>query len=411
MQEEKRKRHVIILGAGSSVTSGYPVANELRLLMSSEKRLRAKLEHLGKFNTEHADKIIAQMMGGKMKETVELFRHGGFATVDEFSNLAYSRLTTEVQNLKRLLRFALCLHDPEEAFEKSDYYIFIQKLFHKGLFPLRSDVAILTFNYEPYLPYLLSKAYSIRCQVAGQKENVNAADALTSGFSSRLVGPLEDGDDLCVLQLHGTIALPRKLDGETVDTYYGDLFGTTIQQRMEHLCFSERADALPPILFPWEVFDQNGKFADEQQFCLKETTDTRGFRQGGYPGDIGLHQLFMSIWKRAQREVMNATKISFVGLSMHDFLNPAFRFLFANRRENAAIVCATKEHEKFRSADAVEAHTNPRSPTFKLRRLLKEISPTITGVPNRGDKQIWTDRGTTVRVRETFHEFIEHEMD
>jgi len=54
---------------------------------------------------------------------------------------------------------------------------------------------------------------------------------------------------------------------------------------------------------------------------------------------------------------------------------------------------------------------NPRSPTFKLRRLLKEICPTVTGVPNHGAKQIWLDWGATVRIRETFQEFIENEMD
>lgn len=406
---EQNKRHVIILGAGSSVTSGYPVANGLRLLMSSEKRVREELERLGKFNTEYTDKVIAQMMGGAMKETIDLFRHGGFATVDEFSNLAYNRLPKEVQNLKRLLRFALALHDPEENFEKSDYYVFIQKLFQKGLFPLRRDVAILTFNYEPYLPYLLSKAYSIRCQVSGENEAVNAADALTSGLTSRAVGALEHGDDLCVLQLHGTIAWPRKVEGEHLCSY-GDLFGTSIKDRIEQLCFSPCADTLPPVLFPWEVFDQNG-FVNEETFCLKEQPDSRGLRQGAYPGNVNLHQLFLSIWKRAHREITNATKISFVGLSMHDFLNPALRFLFANRRENAAIVCATMDHIQFRSADDVEAHINPRSPTFKVRRLLREVCPAVTGVPNRGDKQIWLDQGATVRVRETFRDFIENELD
>ena len=96
---------------------------------------------------------------------------------------------------------------------------------------------------------------------------------------------------------------------------------------------------------------------------------------------------------------------------MHDFLNPALRFLFANRRENAAIVCATMDHIQFRSADDVEAHINPRSPTFKVRRLLREVCPAVTGVPNRGDKQIWLDQGATVRVRETFRDFIENELD
>ena len=69
----QEKKHVIILGAGSSVTSGYPVANELRLLMSSEKRLQEELSRLGEFKKDYIDRSIARMMGGEMKETVELF--------------------------------------------------------------------------------------------------------------------------------------------------------------------------------------------------------------------------------------------------------------------------------------------------------------------------------------------------
>lgn len=369
---DEKKRHVIILGAGASVSSGYPVANELRLLMSSEKKLRAELYRLGGFNNDYVDKIIAQVIGGPMAKAVDLFRHGGFATVDEFSYLAYHKHAKEVQALKRLLRFTLALHDPEENFEKSDYYYLIQKLFHKRLFPLRQDVAILTFNYDPYLPYLLSKAHKIRCDVSGKQETADAAYGLASGFDSRLIEPLESAEDLCVLQLHGVTAWPGNVKGGN-DWCWSDLFGTSLKQRVEKLCFSPTCETPPPVLFPWEVFDQKGEIQGEAEFCFREECDATGYRQGGYRGNVSLHQLFVSIWKRAHKEVQKATKISFVGLSMHEFLNPALKYLLAGRTQNAALVCATKEHIKFRSTDDVEAHSNPRSPTHKLRRLLKEV--------------------------------------
>jgi len=121
MSEEPVKKHVIILGAGASITSGYPDANRLRLLMSSEKALREELSNRGKFDSEFVDRVVGRVLGGELGSAIELFRHGGFATVDEFSNLARNRFRTEVGLLKSLLRFSLALHDPEENFHKSDY--------------------------------------------------------------------------------------------------------------------------------------------------------------------------------------------------------------------------------------------------------------------------------------------------
>lgn len=125
MPEEHPKKHVIILGAGASVSSGYPVADQLRLLMSSEKRLRERLGELAPFKTEYVDRIIERMMGEPASRAIELFRHGGFATVDEFSNLAGFQMPKETQELKKLMRFCLALHNPEDDFEKADYYYFI----------------------------------------------------------------------------------------------------------------------------------------------------------------------------------------------------------------------------------------------------------------------------------------------
>jgi len=161
--------------------------------------------------------------------------------------------------------------------------------------------------------------------------------------------------------------------------------------------------------------DEQGGFLGEKDFCLDDGLTGVGQRQGAYSGNITLHQLFISIWKRARKEINLATKISFVGLSMHDFLNSAFRFLFAERKEDAEIVCANKDHQKFLGAGRErtrEILLNPLSPTWKLRRLLKEICPAIEGInPGYIGESAWTQSGPGVRFRETFEDFIQNEMD
>jgi hypothetical protein len=216
---EDQKKHVIILGAGASATSGYPQADGLRLLMSSEPVLREELEKRTNCNKERIDQIINWAMRGERAATIELFRHGGFATVDEFSKLASDKLHFKVQDLKRLLRFALSLHNPEDEFHKSDYYKFIQRLFLPDLVSPRSDVAILTFNYDPYLPYLLQKAYEKRQLAAspGYTRLPNQIDAIMKGIGFYDPGAIETDDGLCLLQLHGLIAWPGIGPGEGVD--------------------------------------------------------------------------------------------------------------------------------------------------------------------------------------------------
>jgi hypothetical protein len=84
------------------------------------------------------------------KEVLELFRDGGFATLDEFCKLAggfdYQK---EINRLRCFVRAALGLFNPEENFEKSEYYSFVQSLFEPDLVSLRDDITVLTYNYDP----------------------------------------------------------------------------------------------------------------------------------------------------------------------------------------------------------------------------------------------------------------------
>jgi len=337
------------------------------------------------------------MFRGPTEQIVNLFRDGCFATVDEFSFLAGNQFQAEVQALKARVRFALALHNPEDASDKSDYYPFIQRLFKRGIFPLRNDVAILTFNYDPYLPFLLRRAVRVRSKAAGQADTAHWEHAVTSGFAGRRLDALADGDGLCLLHLHGMIAWPDRSHEERV-VAFEDLFTRDAKRRWERL----HSNVAPPIVFPWEVINEKGRFRSKAEFCLEEPCDETHKRQGCYSGPHDLHDLFTSIWKRARKEISLATKISFVGLSMHEFLNPAFKFLFSQKRNDAEIVIANKDLEKFKAPD--QATNNPRSPVFKVKHLLKDIWRRPT---DRKD----STGSVPMQTRETFGEFIQYEMD
>lgn len=400
MPSKAQQKHVIILGAGASITSGYPDAKKLRLLLMSERKVRDELEKQIKPLNEQIERSVFPMFRGEAEAIAPLFREGGFATVDEFSSLAGSQYPKEVQALKKRLRFALGLHNPEDKFEDSDYYSFIQNLFQGGIFPLREDVAIFTFNYDPYLPFLLRRAVQVRYKSAGEEEKINRQHLLTrltSGFEDRNLRELEHGEGICLLHLHGMIAWPRRSADER-NIAFKDLFLNDLKNRLEIL----HRNVPPPIVFPWEIIDKKGNFRSKSEFCLQEGCDESGNRQGDYGGPNDLYDLFTAIWKRARKEIKAATKISFVGLSMHEFLNPAFKFLFQGKKSDARIILASKELQKFRNVS--HADEIPSNPVFKLRRLLKKVWTKKEG-------GLCSDGMVAVGKREMFEEFIQHEMD
>ena len=161
MSPNKVRKHVIFLGAGASKGSGYPLANELRLRISSWEHFD---KHAKDYESKHkllhapySTEISACLR--RHAEAIDLFRNGGFATLDEFCKLAGGfEFKKQINGLRCLVRGALGLCNPEESFHTSEYYGFVQSLFKDDLLSLREDVCVLTYNYDPYLQFLLHRA-------------------------------------------------------------------------------------------------------------------------------------------------------------------------------------------------------------------------------------------------------------
>ena len=181
-------KHIIFLGAGAAFTSGYPLGNDLRLRMTSAKELHKQInlgtnkKAIGGINGD----LVAHLE--RHKPALSLFRNGGFASVDEFCKLAQGSMEGTVEELKRVMRFALCLHNPEDEFQESDYYPFLQRLFLPDKAELRSDISILSFNYDPYLEYLVGRAFTQRWRANNGEDGqppLNVQNAIQSGLLVR----------------------------------------------------------------------------------------------------------------------------------------------------------------------------------------------------------------------------------
>jgi hypothetical protein len=402
-------KHVIFLGAGASYGSGYPLANGLRLLISSRKKWE---EAVAQYEAKHnvvSRPIVTMAMSyyDRHREALELFRNGGFATLDEFCKLAGGfSFQREIKGLRSLVRGALGLFNPEEHFEKSEYYGFVQSLFKDDLLSLREDITVLTYNYDPYLEFLLYRALENRFRVT-QKDKTyisNEKDLLRLKDYQRSLNAVTSGlfsyEDLswlsheptkpafCVLKLHGSIC------------YYADeisgfdrLFLTEPQVRADKLFNGDPDRVMPPILFPWEVMTERG-FAEQNAFPIQSRV---------------LHTLFQGIWERARRDVQAADKISFVGMSMHPFMFDGLKYLFDGKQGKVEVCVANPDNMQFVRGKA-ETHWNhqPYSSAYAVAKTLGEIAPKMSRFGMVPGSRRGADGDVT--LVQNFSEFIRTQM-
>jgi len=404
-------KHVIFLAAGASKHSGYPLANDLRLLISSRDKWEEALsKYQDRIKTADVGKVQIASLGldfwDKYRNVINLFRNGGFATLDEFCKLAGNQLQPEINGLRRLVRAALGLFNPEEHFENSEYYGFVQALFEADLKSLRNDVTILTYNYDPYLEFLLFRALEHRLLIrqagkggfmspddqAERTHHESLLDAATSGFhnpsSQAWLKADESEPRFCVLKLHGSICYQKD---QVAD--YDTLFSIDPRKRAEKLFLDLADHDTPPLLFPWEIMTDGG-FVGRDSILFQQYKS--------------LVPLFRGIWERARREVQAADKISFVGLSMHSFLTDGLKYLFGGKKKRVEACLANPENVPF-ARDRSETHWNrlPNSPANKLADTFRNVAPGMSWCGySLADKR---EDGDITLVRD-FSEFIKTQM-
>ena len=165
----------------------------------------------------------------------------------------------------------------------------------------------------------------------------------------------------------------------------------------------------PPIFFPWEIIDPDtGEFVAEQDFrrvegdiCVAASRFDPGHRASNYP-------IFKAIWTRAQREIADAEKVSFVGLSVHSFLQAGLRFLFKLRASHIAdgrkrsLLVITANPDSM--AEGYVGKKAPRNAHVdRLQKMLIDACPGLRFRSIRG-------RPSAVVCYKSFEDFIRSEL-
>ncbi len=411
-------RHVIFLGAGASKTSRYPLANELRLRLSGDLECLAALARtIGVDINAIPQKTHSTIhhVFEEFKTTIQLFRRGGFGTVDEFSKLASAHYPENVLKMKHLVKLALSLHDPEENFHESDYYPFVQRLFDKNLYSWKHNITILSYNYDCYLEFLFLEAQSIR---SGLIENyqilTDIKNNLTSGFYNpeSTISLASPNVHFRHFKLHGSIVYANEEE-------HNRLFRAKLPERINVIDCVRWETSVPPIVFPWELFDKNGAFIEAEEFIFVKVGKRTTF-QPDYLRAKTLHNVYKSIWQGAQEAVQKAEKISFVGMSMHEYLEDGLEFLFHGKKGKVEVVVANtaNENRDFRDKESV-AIFHIGSPRDRVRSVLEKVAPEMelcassfdVGIDGRPIDHNAAGFKSAITARNSFQDFIEKEME
>jgi len=379
-------KHVIILGAGSSFTSGYPTNNRLGSILSSSERFEQYVQDQDAA-PQLKEKLIREFLNEE--KWLDPFREGAFGSADEFSFVARGKLKSVVQDLKWYISWIFALHNPEGSYpkpgssdkqdttgrESSDYYPFIQKLFGATatFHDLPKEIAVLTYNYDAYFEYLLSKAYKARKRAMG--DELPFPTALLSGFDDLNAATIRTENNFCLLKLHGTSVLPAfdSRDQPPRILTFDEVFENRAKLAMLPDPLRVERPKTFPIFFPWELITEQGEFVSKEQFRdVKHTVDNREY-----------YDIFRAIWERGQREVKEAERISFVGFSGHPFMEHGLRFLFKARARQI-------EEDTKRPLEVVTANPdsvpkghrgNAPPPGGHVNRLQKLLEAACPGLP------------------------------
>jgi hypothetical protein len=405
-------KHVIILGAGASANSGYPLANGLTLLMCDPKTFRDAVhdtlvaEGVEPGKHPFIEQAVVPSHLASVREATDMLRAGDFLTMDEMSRYAFGGShAAKVAILKKAMRLVLALSTPDLFhYRDSDYRKFVQKLFPEG--KLREDVCVISFNYDPYFEFRLFRAFQRRSQLRTYADDDKVAldRAIHSGFSSPTnLGWLER-PGFCHLKLHGAAVFPWTPKHTPEDLTGGLFVARRIDEKLP-LLMQKHANEEVPALLPWEIIHDDGRLLEETEFV-----DAVGKSWQ----HLSLYPLFSGLWQRARCEVQEASKISFVGISMHDYLVPGMKYLFSRKKGDVHVVVATRHKGQEAQLPPVAARTvDVLTSKLEANLRLRPSPADLRALPEMEQfqkaKQSYVEPEVTVRG--SFDEFLDTELE
>ena len=293
------KTDVIFLGAGASVSAGFPTNVGLTRYLIEELPIRQRC------TTVPRGPLSSDTVEQQWRFEAETLRKANCLSVDEFCELAQPSRGDGL-TLKKML--SLALFDKVKDFKRwNDYVKLVDTLFIPRNVNLDDRLTLVNFNYDGLLGKMLVDAVRHRCKVAkkecppgwrlaaiggGWCGSGHGHDATPANHSAELQVP-----EFCHHMPHGTFTAAMNERDEILaleDLIYSDAADHSAKENW----LLRHYDLIPMIQFPWE-------------------RDNR--RQ--------IHQRQLV---HPAHSVAEATRIHFIGLSGHHLLRHSLRDIFSS---------------------------------------------------------------------------------
>ena len=119
-------------------------------------------------------------------------------------------------------------------------------------------------------------------------------------------------------------------------------------------------------------------------------------------------------WGNAKQAVLRADKISFVGLSMHQYMNDGLAYLFEGKSNGIQAVVANRSNEEFRN----EQHRlHPASLSGRVAEVFRDVAPNMKYFRSSSEddgilrhESLESSPSPDITPRNSFRDFIEKEM-
>jgi hypothetical protein len=318
---------VYILGAGCSVSAGYPLARDFV----------SGLEMFGSTLGEGCERLKRGI-----KETVDLMRRVNAETVDDLVSRIDKGAVDELgqpqwqQNSRRYYRildakiattvFFLSKEEHARRTGLRNYHELIHSLFPKGtnwIGALRnSRCRVLSFNYDR----LFESAFCDRFPEADRQYLLYGEDVLNSGLSTALGDAITFAPNrFSFLKLHGSVGMRFGQRHDSV-RYYAYLDGDVREKKViisDHQFYGNEKNPNPDERDPEPLI----VFPHEKHYTLA------GQRE------VSLHSDYIQkVWRQAKALISEASRIFVIGYSFHPFDRDSFVDLLRHGRRCKELV-------------------------------------------------------------------------
>lgn len=312
------KTDVIILGAGASLSAGFPTNKDLANYMIDGIAGREQYGSKGGRRTT-SPANISQDIRRLWPEVAQSLRRSGFLSIDEYCEWAKEEVE-RVTWAKQLLRLALFDHS-YFWFRNNDYRTFVETLFEPSTGQPNPAFTIINFNYDGLLGKMLTDGVVERCVL--QKQQIPSPERLAAIAGGYYPHPTQNRD------VPLGMFYPVAVESETTEV-------ERFAHHMPHGTFTVVGCRGQLLSLQDRIYRSDGSPTEMEEDFLATYSTTPMIH---FPWESGKRlEIHKNQYSHAAGSIHKAKRIHFIGLSGHPLLRHSLTDLFQFVKDESTLL-------------------------------------------------------------------------